>query len=81
MNLEEKLRKLLENHYGDIEIVNVSEDETEVEVLLPYDNASYDIELDGDTDEEKIASFKFEINDRLEEMIGHLEHCKFNIHE
>jgi hypothetical protein len=72
MKFEKKLRELCKS---DIEVVKVTGDS--VEVLLPYDSSSVDIEIEGETDEERIESFKEGVNYRLEQMINHLKDCKF----
>jgi hypothetical protein len=75
MKLETKLKKLSN---GDIEVVKVDPSLESVEVLLPYESSSVDIELEGETDIERIESFKIGVNRRLNEMINHLEDCKFD---
>lgn len=68
--LEKKLKELCQ---GDIEVVQVSGDS--VEILLPYESGSVDIEIEGKTIEDRIESFKEGVNHRLKDMINHLEDC------
>lgn len=76
MDFESKLMKLCEEN-GDIEILHYYEKQKIVDVLLPYESSSVIIELQGETEEELIESFKEEVNHRLQAMIDHLEECKF----
>jgi len=74
-NLETKLRQILKNS-GDIQIESITD--TSVDVLVPYETASLSIELEGNSDDEIIESFKDGVNKRLNEMIDHLNDCKLD---
>ncbi|ASA22633.1 hypothetical protein [Paenibacillus donghaensis] len=76
MSIEEKLKELLKES-GDIEITEINLQEECVYVLLPYETSAILIDLEGDTDEVIIESFKENVNHRLDDMVNHLNDCKF----
>lgn len=76
VNIEEKLRELLKES-GDIEITEVNLKGAYVSVLLPYETSEVVIELEGDAEEDIIESFKENVNKRLDDMVNHLNDCKF----
>lgn len=59
---------------GEIKFVSMAE--KSVTVLLPYDNAEIEIEIEGVTEKDKIDSFIHGVNQKLDDMINHLEDCK-----
>lgn len=58
----------------DVEIISVLQDC--VEINVPYEIGEVVIGLEGETNEEKIESFKLGVNEVLQRMIDHLERCK-----
>lgn len=49
-----------------------------VTVLLPCENSSVVIDLEGDTPKEIVGSFKENDDYRINRMIDHLNDCKFD---
>lgn len=76
MSIEERLKQLCKDN-GEVEIEYVDMSKMAVDVLLPYETTSHVIELEGSTDDEVVESFKDGVNKRLDDMINHLEDCKF----
>ncbi|MGM1044771.1 MAG: hypothetical protein ACQEXX_01355 [Bacillota bacterium] len=74
MKIEKQIKELCKSTDIKVEEVNLSSNM--VTVLLPYESASIAIDLEGDTPEEIIESFKENVNYRLERMIDHLNDCK-----
>ncbi|RCX22892.1 hypothetical protein DFP94_101481 [Fontibacillus phaseoli] len=77
MSIENKLRGLCKEN-GEVEIESIDLTKMAVDVILPYESSSYAIELEGETDEEIIESFKEKVNGRLSDMVNHLEDCKLD---
>jgi hypothetical protein len=73
MKFETKLKKICN---GDINIIEVGISQNTVEVQLPYDSSAFIIDYEGESDEERIESFKDNINKQLDTMIDHLNDCK-----
>ena len=61
---------------GDIAFVGADGDT--VTCLLPYSNQEVVLEVEGDTEAEKLESFVSAVNQALEDMIDHLGDCKIN---
>ncbi|ASA22632.1 hypothetical protein [Paenibacillus donghaensis] len=76
MNIEKQLKELCKE-VGDLQITEVSLEEKAVSMLFPYETSEITIDLEGDTDEEIIESFKENVNHRLDDMVNHLNDCKF----
>jgi hypothetical protein len=47
-----------------------------VDVILPYESSTVEIELEGNTDDEIIESFIEGVNRRINDMINELNDCK-----
>ena len=75
MSLEQKLKQLCKE-VGDILIEGFDHKGKSVDVLLPYETTSVSIELEGQSEDELVESFKEGVNRRIDDMINHLNDCK-----
>ncbi|OMC79580.1 hypothetical protein BK125_04685 [Paenibacillus odorifer] len=75
MSIEEKLKQVCKEN-GEIQIENITMSLMLVDVVLPYDTSSVEIELEGNTDSEIIESFIEKVNGRIDDMINELNDCK-----
>lgn len=73
--MEDQLKQLCKDN-GEIEIEFIDLSNKAVVVMLPYETSSVVINLEGDTDEGLVESFKRGVNQRLEDMCNHLNECK-----
>lgn len=76
MTIEKELKKLCKEN-GDVELTGVNLAAKYATVRLPYETAEVTIDLEGDSEEEIMESFKENVNYRLDRMIDHLNDCKF----
>ncbi|RUT38711.1 hypothetical protein EJP82_26730 [Paenibacillus anaericanus] len=75
MTVEDKLKQLCKEN-GEIQIENIYMNLMLVDVVLPYEISSVEIELEGNTDDEIIQSFIEGVNGRINDMINELNDCK-----
>ncbi|MGO4181825.1 hypothetical protein AB4Z17_11635 [Paenibacillus sp. TAF43_2] len=75
MSIEKKLKKLCGTS-TEVKIVKIEMSEKTVEVLVPYEVGSIEIELEGDNEGEMLESFVEGVNRQLERMVNHLNDCK-----
>jgi hypothetical protein len=75
MTVEDKLKQLCKEN-GDVQIENIDMSIMLVDVFLPYESSSVEIELEGSTDDEIIQSFIEGVNRRINDMIDELNNCK-----
>lgn len=75
MTIEERLKQICKEN-GEIQIENIYMSLMLVEVVLPYESSSIEIELEGSTDDEIIQSFIEGVNSRIDDMINELNDCK-----
>jgi hypothetical protein len=62
---------------GEIEFISVNDNI--VTVKIPYCKNEFDIEIDGELENEQLESFVYGINKQLEDMIDHLSDCKLSL--
>ena len=70
-NLRNQIKELCT---GEIEFISAIGNT--VNLRLPYNNAIFCCEIEGENDEELLESFMSETNLMLQNMIDHLEDCK-----
>ncbi|MDF2649577.1 MAG: hypothetical protein K0Q73_5382, partial [Paenibacillus sp.] len=73
--VEDKLKKLCKEN-GEVQTENIDMSLMLVDVILPYESSSIEIELEGSTDDEIICSFIEGVNSRINDMINELNDCK-----
>lgn len=78
MSIEKKIKQLCKQN-SDIQIEEIDLENREVSVIFPYETAVITVELEGDTEEMVVESFKVGVNKRLDDMRDYLEECKFDL--
>lgn len=75
MIVEDKLKQLCKEN-GEVQIEHIDMSLMLVDVILPYESSTIEIELEGSTDDEIIHSFIEGVNSRINDMINELNDCK-----
>jgi hypothetical protein len=75
MTIEDRLKQICKEN-GEVQIENIFMSLMLVDVILPYESSTVEIELEGNTDDEIIESFIEGVNRRINDMINELNDCK-----